>query len=76
MGDDFFDAFEGGISVDWSKIDEVELTRLVNKLEDQEAEAIFAELKRVIETNNRNKAIVKTTLTVLQTAVKLGAKLV
>ena len=76
MGDDFFDAFEGGINVDWSKISESELDKMVGQLKDQDAEAIFDELKKAIESNNRNKAIVKTTLTILQTAVKLGMKVI
>ncbi len=76
MGDDFFDAFGDEIEVDWSKISESELDQMVGKLKDQDAEAIFDELKKAIETNNRNKAIVKTTLTILQTAVKLGMKVI
>lgn len=76
MGDDFFDAFGDEIAVDWSKIKESDLDRLITKLGDQEAEKIFSELKEAIEISNRNKAIVKTTLAVLQTVVKLGAKLI
>lgn len=76
MGDEFFDAFDDGIDVDWSKIKEEDLNKMIDKLEDQEAEAIFTELKDAIATNNRNKAIVKVALTILQTAVKLGMKVV
>lgn len=76
MGDDFFDAFGDEISVDWSKVSESQLDMMIAKLDEQDAESIFNDLKAAIESNNRNKAIVKTTLTILQTAVKLGMKVV
>lgn len=76
MSDDFFDAFGDEIQVDWSKISESELDAMVDKLEKQDVDRIFNEMNQAIKTNNRNKAIVKTTLTVLQTAVKLGMKVV
>ena len=76
MGDGFFDAFDGEINVDWSKISESDLDQMIAKLDDQDADKLFDDLKAAIETNNRNKAIVKTTLAALQTAVKLGMKVI
>lgn len=74
--DEFFDAFEDGIEIKWDNIKEEDIEKLVDKLEDQKVEAIFAELKSVIESNKTKKAIVKTTLTVLQVVAKLGAKFI
>ncbi len=73
---EFFDAFEDGIVIKWDNIKEEDLEKLVDTLDEQNAEAIFNELKSVIETNKSRKAIVKTTMTVLKVAVKLGMKFV
>lgn len=74
--DEFFDAFDDGIHIKWDNIKEEDIQKLVDKLEEQDAEATFAKLKGIVESNEAKKAIVKTTLTVLQVAVKLGAKFI
>jgi hypothetical protein len=71
---DFFDAFDDGISVDWSKISEADLDIMLQKLSKQDVEKIFTDLQAAIASNNKKKAIVNITLRVLDMAVRLGMK--
>lgn len=73
---DFFNAFGDEIKVDWSKISEVELKAMLQKLSRQDVEKIFTDLQDAIASNNKKKAIVKVTLQILDMAVKLGMKVV
>ncbi len=74
MSDDFFSAFGDEIEADWDEVTEERVNTLFNKLEEQDAERIFTEMKNAIDVNNRNKAIAQIGFLVLQEAAKLGLK--
>lgn len=76
MSDDFFDAFGDEIQVDWSKVTENDIQKMLEKLDNQEASRIFDELKTVIEQNNKKKAIAKSVMTAIEVLGKLGAKFI
>ena len=74
MGDDFFDEFGDKIDADWSANNKKKMESLFKKLDDIDTERIFAEMKRVIELNNKRKAIAQMSLVLIQEAIKLGLK--
>lgn len=75
MSNDFFDAFEeDGFEADWSKVTEERVQKFFDKLSEQDAERVFSEMKKAIETNNKRKALISVGTVVLQEAVKLGLK--
>ena len=75
MNDNFFDAFPGGIQIDWNKIDSNTLDSMLQSLSEQKVETIFSELQECINTNEKRRTIIDVTLKVLEVAINLGMKI-
>lgn len=75
MGDEFFDAFEGGIEADWTHITKTKVAELYKRLNDQDADKVFEALKAVIDANNKRRSVIKATMLILQESLKLGLKI-
>lgn len=71
----FWDRIKGKeLKVKWEKITQENIADWYKELDDQDVDRVFAELQNVIDDNNRKKALIKASVTILKMAAKLGVK--
>lgn len=71
----FWDRIKGKeFNVKWEKITQKNIADWYKELDDQDVDRVFAELQDIIDSNNKKKALVKASVTILKMAGELGLK--